>query len=159
MTRLSGYWSPWLLWSDLAYKTGEMMLASASVVTHRTGRMANASLPPSAHDQKEFHLMGQEKLEATQEAAMAGARVLLDMGPGMATKAFGQMWAVSSDLMALAMSTSPTQAMERQAKLGRTVMSPGSAELAGAAARLTGKMLAPVHSRATANAKRLNRLK
>jgi hypothetical protein len=36
------YFVPFILWSDLATKTLEMMLASAQVIGHRTGRMALA---------------------------------------------------------------------------------------------------------------------
>ena len=159
MIRAPAYLSPWLLWSDLAYKTGEMMLASASVVSHRTGRMANASIPPSASDQKEFQLMGQEKMEAVQESAIAGGKAMMTLGPDVMMKAFSQLWAVSGDMMSLAMSTSPAQVFARQSKLSRTLMSQSSTELSDAAARVTGKMMAPLHSRATANAKQLNRLK
>jgi hypothetical protein len=34
------YFSPFMLWSDLATKTLEMMLASAQVIGHRARRMA-----------------------------------------------------------------------------------------------------------------------
>ncbi len=36
------YFVPFMLWSDLATKTREMVLASAQVIGHRTGRMALA---------------------------------------------------------------------------------------------------------------------
>jgi hypothetical protein len=36
------YFVPFILWSDLATKTLEMMLASAQVIGHRTGCMALA---------------------------------------------------------------------------------------------------------------------
>ncbi len=41
-------------WSQLAWLTGEMMLASASVIQVRTGRMAKAEYPLSAKDRREF---------------------------------------------------------------------------------------------------------
>jgi hypothetical protein len=36
------YFVPFMLWSDLATKTQEMVLGSAQVIGHRTGRMALA---------------------------------------------------------------------------------------------------------------------
>ena len=39
-TKLVG--NPFLVWTDLAWKTGEMMLASAQVIGHRTTRMVAA---------------------------------------------------------------------------------------------------------------------
>lgn len=65
-------------WNQLAWLTGEMMLASASVIQHRTGRMAKASYPLSAKDQKEFTRMVQEKIDAGREAASALALASLD---------------------------------------------------------------------------------
>ncbi|MDB5795853.1 MAG: hypothetical protein JWR25_2232, partial [Noviherbaspirillum sp.] len=37
---------PLLMWSSLAFKTTEMLLASAQVIGHRTARMANAGAIP-----------------------------------------------------------------------------------------------------------------
>lgn len=65
-------------WNQLALLTGEMMLASASVIQHRTRRMAKASYPLSAKDQKEFTRMVQEKIDAGREAASALALASLD---------------------------------------------------------------------------------
>jgi hypothetical protein len=61
-------------WNQLAMLTGEMMLASVSVIQHRTGRMAKATYPLSAEDQREFTRMIQEKIAAGQEAALALAQ-------------------------------------------------------------------------------------
>lgn len=65
-------------WNQLAWLTGEMLLASASVIQHRTGRMARAGYPLSAKDQKEFTRMVQEKIDAGREAASALALASLD---------------------------------------------------------------------------------
>jgi hypothetical protein len=61
-------------WNQLAMLTGEMMLASASVIHYRAGRMAKARHPVSVSDQREFTRMVREKAEAGQEAALAVAR-------------------------------------------------------------------------------------
>src|SRR5664279_4822825 len=68
--------SPFILWGDLATKTVEMMLASAQVIGHRTGRMALAGPAPNARDRREFALMGQEKIEAGTQSAQAMACLL-----------------------------------------------------------------------------------
>jgi len=52
------YSLPLVLWRDLATKTLEMMLASAQVIGHQTGRMALAGPAPNARDRREFTLMG-----------------------------------------------------------------------------------------------------
>ena len=56
--------NPFLLWTDLAWKTGEMMMASAEVIGHRANRMAAAGPAPSLRDRREFTRMGQEKIAA-----------------------------------------------------------------------------------------------
>ena len=68
---------PFMLWSDLGIKTLEMMLGSAQVIAHRTGRIARAGHRPNASDQREFALMGQEKIHAAAESAQAMTAHLL----------------------------------------------------------------------------------
>src|SRR5688572_3499216 len=41
---LNSFMNPFLLWSRLAWKTGEMAIASAPVVGHRTGRFLLAGV-------------------------------------------------------------------------------------------------------------------
>ena len=48
--------NPFLIWSGLALKTSEMMVASAEVISHRASRMAMSGVVPSEYDQREFVL-------------------------------------------------------------------------------------------------------
>jgi hypothetical protein len=100
------------------------------VVAHRVGRMAAAGHTPSARDSKEFALMGTEKVAAFYEswAAMGWA----------ALQAQQRLW--------LGMMLAPWGG-------GR----PSNQALAGHALHILGQGLAPVHRRATANARRLSR--
>ena len=68
--------NPFLIWTDLALKTGEMMLASAQVIGHRTGLMAAAGPKPSKRDRREFTLMGQEKIEAAENGFVGITKLL-----------------------------------------------------------------------------------
>jgi hypothetical protein len=52
------YFVPFVLWSDLATKTLEMILVSAQVTGHRTVRMALAGPAPNARTRREIALMG-----------------------------------------------------------------------------------------------------
>jgi hypothetical protein len=45
-SRTPSFTNPFLVWSRLAWKTSEMMLASAHVIQHRTGRVAEAGATP-----------------------------------------------------------------------------------------------------------------
>jgi hypothetical protein len=158
-SRTQSFTNPVLVWTRLAWKTGEMMLASAQVIHHRTGRMAAASAKPSARDRREFALMGQEKIEAGVESASAIAAQMMTMNPLLGPRAFKHMMASAAVVMSLAASRTAGQAMARHAKLVRTMTQSAAttAQLSGAAGRLAQRGLKPIHSRATANAKRLGK--
>lgn len=155
--RAVAFMSPFWLWSGLAVKAGEMLVASASVIAHRTHRMAKSSTPPCAVDQKEFTLMVQEKVDAVQESALATGLAMMEMGPAAALRNVRQMMALTTDMMSLAASRTPAQALQRQVKLIGTLTNKASGDMASDAARMTGKALMPLHVRATRNAKRLNK--
>lgn len=151
--------NPFLVWTRLAWKTGEMMLASAQVIHHRTSRMAAAGVTPLARDRREFALMGQEKIETGVESASAIAAQMMTLNPLLGPRAFKHMMTGAAAVMSLAASRTAGQAMARHAKLVRTMSQSAAttAQLSGAAARLAQRGLKPIHSRATANAKRLGK--
>ena len=153
------YFFPLMLWSNLAMKMLEMMLASAQVVGHRTGRMALAGPAPSARDRREFTLMGQEKIEAGAQSAQAMAAQMMSISPPWATLAARQMLRNSAALMSLASSRTPSQLIARQAALARALGQSASsmAHVSGSAARIAHRGLKPIHAKATANAKRLGK--
>ena len=141
-------------------KTGEMMLASAQVIGHRTHRMSRAGPTPNVRDRREFALMGHEKIEASVESAQAIATQLAKMNPLLGANAARQMLASATALMSLATSRSVGEAMTRQAELIRAVTQSAAAasQLSGSTARVAQRGLKPVHARATANARRLGKL-
>lgn len=151
--------NPFLLWTELAMKTGEMMLASAAVIDHRTRRMSAAGAKPSARDQREFGVMRDEKIKAANQAAQAMTAQFLTMDPLLWVRAYQQMVAVTTAMMSLGTSRTINQFIERQARLMRTLsesMTPMFA-LSEATARVAQRGLTPIHSRATANARRLGK--
>ena len=156
-SRIPSFPNPFVLWTSVAWKTGEMMLASAQVIHHRVGRMAAGA--PSARDRRELALMGQEKIEAGVESAAAIAAHMVTMNPLLGARAVKHMMSGAAAVMSLAASRTAGQAMGRHAKLVRTMTQSAAtnAQLSGAAARLAQRGLKPIHSRATANAKRLGR--
>jgi hypothetical protein len=149
-----------LMWSRLAWKTGEMALASAQVIGHRTGRLANAGYIPSARDQREFALMGQEKGAAALESAQAMGMPMLMLNQQFAMLAFKHMMAVSDSLMSIAASRTAGESAERQTKLVRDTMTRSAvaaAQLSGATARVARSALKPVHTRVSGNVRRLGK--
>jgi hypothetical protein len=145
---------------DLAFRTGEMLWASAQVVNHRTSRAFLASPSPSMRDRREFVLMGQEKVEAAAESVTSMSAYLMAMNVQFATLAFKQSLTAATALMSLAASRTIGQSLGRQAKLihdtvGNSAVT--ASRLSGSAAHLAHRGLKPIHSRATKNAKRLGK--
>ncbi|MDB5770306.1 MAG: hypothetical protein JWM42_680 [Burkholderia sp.] len=152
---------PLVAWSRLALKTGEMMVASAQVINHRTGRMATAGAIPNARDQKEFTLMGQEKVEAIAESGQAMAASMMRVNQQMRKLAFEQWMSGAIGFMSMATSRTMVQSGKRQAEFVRDAMENSAAaasHLSGSIVSMADHGLKPIHSRATDNAKRLRKL-
>lgn len=152
---------PVLQWSELANQATEMMLASAQVISHRTGRMAAAGPAPSTDDLDEFSLMTQEKFEAATESSLSVAAHCLQLNQQLWTQMLAQMQDAMTAMVSAATSSNLAESMTHQATL-ITAMSPSvdaHTQLSNAAADLTRRALDPIHARATANAERLARHK
>ena len=151
--------NPYLLWGTLGMKAMQMSTAAAQVIAIRTTRMAVAGLNPTAADRREMTLMGAEKVDAFSRAGQALATGALPLVAGMAGQAFKTGLDLLTATSRLATSRTTAQTMARQRQLARTLMrgTPGAQHGAAstAAARLAHRALAPVHQKATANAKRL----
>lgn len=148
--------NPFLLWSTFGVKMLQMSTAAAQVIAMRTTRMAAHGANPNAADRREMHRMGAEKVDAFSRAGTTLATGAMPLLAGMAMQA----WRTSFDLWAastrLATSRTLPQTMARQQQLAGTLMRGAAASGHGAAtARLAHRALAPVHRKATANAKRL----
>jgi len=151
--------NPFSVWTDLAVKTCEMMVASAEVIGHRTGLMAAAGPIPNASDQHEFALMGQEKIEAATESARAMAEVAMMLNRQLGAQAFSQMLTGSTAMISLATSSSVVQSIERQGELVRTMTESAIkvSQLPNSAGLLAHSAVKPLYSRAKENAKRLGK--
>ena len=155
------YANPFLLWGTLGMKAMQMSAAAAQVIAIRTTRMATHGLNPNAADRREMTLMGAEKVDAFSRAGQALATGALPLVAGMA----GQAWRTGFDLFnasaQLAASRTIPQTLARQRKLADTLMRGSPSAQQGAASNATAKLahraLAPVHRKATANAKRLTK--
>lgn len=121
--------------SSLPRQATELALAVPQVVGHRVGRMLTAGPLPSARDQKEFHRMGAEKVQAFSQAWLAMAT----SGWQLQQRWWQQVWA-----LALRPQAANPWALWAQW--------PGQAmQMADVAAR----GLSPIHRKAVANARRL----
>ncbi len=152
--------NPLRVWSEFAWKTGEMMLASVQVIGHRSNRMLSADSSPSAGDRRELALMGQEKIAAAAESAHAMALSWIRFNQRFGAIAFKQMLTGTAAIISLAASRTPGQSAARQTKLVRdtiTHSAVATSQLSKSVARIAHRGLKPIHSRATGNAKRLGK--
>jgi hypothetical protein len=155
------YANPFLLWGALGVKAIQMSTAAAQVIAIRTTRMAAHGLNPNASERREKTRMGAEKVDAFSRAGQALATGALPLVAGMA----GQAWRSGLDLLTastqLAASRTLPQTLARQRKLAHTLMRSAPAAHHGAASKATAQLahraLAPVHQKATANARRLTK--
>lgn len=153
--------NPLLAWSNLALKTHEMAMASVQVINHRTGRIAAAGLIPNEIDQHEFRLMGQEKIEAVAESLQAVGLRMLSAHQQMGVLVLNQLMTGATAWISLAGSRTIEQTAKLQGDMVRDVMSNAAAvtaHLGDSVVKVAHKGLIPIHSRATANAKRLANL-
>jgi hypothetical protein len=152
--------NPFLLWGTLGVKAVQMSSAAAQVIAIRTARMAAAGLNPTDADKREMTLMGAEKVDAFSRAGQALATGALPLVAGMAGGAMRTGLDLVAATLNLAASRSIPQTMARQRQLADTLMrsTPGAQHGAAstATARLAHRALAPVHQKATANARRLS---
>ncbi|MEO8848176.1 MAG: polyhydroxyalkanoate granule-associated phasin [Casimicrobiaceae bacterium] len=156
---MSGYGAPLSAWLALGMRVAQMYASSAHVIGHRTQRMMLAGPVPSRRDRAEFARMGSEKVEAAMESSSAMAASLMTLNMQLWTRATQGSFAAATRALALAASTTPAQSRARQAALLRAISraSVTPREAALSSAKLIAKGMAPLHSRATANSRRLAR--
>lgn len=149
--------NPLMVWTDVALKTGEMLLSSGSVIQIRTQRMASAGLTPNAADMAEFHLMGKEKFEAANESSAAMADELGNKQFMLMSSAVKHWVGSVTAFFALVGSTTPAQAMARHSEFvdAATLSAATVSQMTSASALAAQRALHPIHAKATSNARRL----
>lgn len=123
---LAASWATWM-------KVGEVAATAPMVIGLRLLGMAQASTPPSARDRREFTRMGQEKLDAWQEAMVATNQRLLAANLAVTGVVWRQLWSGALSPAAL------------------------TAPLVGVGPQLLAAGVTPVHRRVKANNRRLSR--
>jgi len=145
------------IWLRVFADINEMFSASTQVVGHRTTRMAMAGPLPNSRDRTEFDLMHHEKVDAAKESVRAISSGLMNLSIELALETSRSIWAASSATLALGSSRTTAQWLERQMALLKiaTTYPAQPLQLAHSTVHLVQDGLAPIHIRATANAKRL----
>lgn len=147
--------NPFSAWTGFSLRVGEMLVASAAVIQHRSARIAAAGPAPGARDRREFTRMGQEKLEAAAESMQAMWLRAISANMQLAGWMTQQMLASSTRTLGLAMTPAllwtPGAAIAHALPTQRAWVK----QLSGIGAGVAQQGLRPVHARATANARRL----
>lgn len=132
-------------------------MSSSSVIQIRTQRMAAAGLTPSTDDMAEFKLMSQEKLDAANESNAAMAHELGTRQVALLGHAVQHWFGSVGALFALAVATTPAEAIERHGKWvdAATRSAAVVSQISSASARVVQRGLKPIHAKATSNARRL----
>jgi len=150
--------NPFLAWSTLVLASSQMMLTSAQVIGQRITRMLLAGDTPTRGDQRELTLMSEEKVAAAVESAQVMTQGMFKLGQDLAVMAGKQMLAGVPLMMSIATSTTPGQSAARQANFARAGLAnaaQANSHIASSVPRIAHKGLAPIHSKASANRKRL----
>ena len=135
---INRYWNPVLAWTDLAWKMTEMSVASASVIRHRTQRMATAGRVPAGRERKEYDRMRSEKVAAGMQAAVALGRHGAASYVDHSARTFAHMAEATAALMALGASQNANQFLARQPRLTRALsrLTESALHLSDSAARM-----------------------
>ncbi|MDM0039287.1 hypothetical protein QTH89_22820 [Variovorax sp. J22G21] len=152
------FFNPLMLWTDVALKTGEMLISSGSVIQMRTRRMAEHGMQPTSADMREIHLMSEEKLAAVTESGAAIANQLHTTQYALMNRAVQQWFNTGTALVSLTTSFTPAQALSRaQALVDATTRAAATiTHFSSAGARVAQRALKPIHAKATSNHRRLS---
>jgi hypothetical protein len=156
------YVDAWRIWSGFGLRFSETLFASSQVISHRTDRMRAAHTTPRADDRQEFSLMKQEKVDAAIESAQAMALESVFAGQRFAVFAFGQLFAGMPALLSLALPGTARQVSARQVRLVRSAVNRSTLaanKLSAATGKIVQQGLTPIRKRATANARRLSKVR
>jgi hypothetical protein len=153
------FFAPFHIWANYAWKVGELTLASSQVVSQRSCLLLRSGGAPTVADQRELTLMSQEKYAAAAESAQAMALGYMNLAPQMAMLAFRQMLGGLIPLTTfMTLHTFPLLSRQSRTAYESFARSTTAAnQVSRSIEKIASRGLKPIHARARANAKRLNR--
>ncbi len=157
--RATGMLNPFIAWSEVALRTAEMMTASGQVIAQRTSRLAKHPQHYTGRDYREMTRMTHEKAAAAVESGMAMAAELASLNWQLASGGLWSALAAWNRTGRTAARPGSMSSLYQPMDWTRTLLDLGAASsgLARDSARVASRGLRPIHSRATANARRLGR--
>ena len=134
-------WSSWITVAKTTSKMETMARDSAYVVDHRTRLMADALRNPMTGDYAELSMMVPEKVTAFSQAGVAGWQAV--------TRLQSDGFAIWRNMMGIALSGQPITAAQGKALASQSTRAIKRANNA------SGRVMKPIETGATANARRL----
>jgi hypothetical protein len=149
--------------AELMIKSSEIMLASGQTVFYRTLMMAGANAAALTDvERREFTRMYTEKLQAAMECGQIMASEMVRLNQQFAMMAWTQFLGGGMAMASLTTGRNPAGTIAAQNRfMNNAAKQVGDAtqKIATAVARAAAKGLKPVHTTASANARRLGRNK
>ncbi len=140
-------------------KAAELAVAAPQVAAIRTARMLAAGANPGAADRAEFSRMRTEKVQAFWESMFAMGAQIIKTNQEYAQKATLECWRLWTTPAWSAAYRPVSQAIASSAGVAGRIHGLGRGQLEQAMSKVIEVGLAPVHKRATANARRLRKTK
>ena len=140
-------------------KVAELAIAAPQVAAIRTARMLAAGRNPGAADRAEFSQMRTEKVQAFWESILAMNTQIVRTQAEYARTAALQWWRLWTTPWWLAAYPPAAQAMASLPRAAGMIAGPTRRQRQRAISKILEAGLTPVHKRATANARRLGRIK
>ena len=137
-------------------KVAELAIAAPQVIAHRTARMLAAGADPDKAQRAELSRMCTEKVQAFWESLFAMSAQTIRTNQEYARRAALQWLRLASTPWWLAAMTPVTHAATALSQATAPLL-PNAGRQKRATVKLVAAGLAPVHKRATANARRLAR--
>jgi hypothetical protein len=140
-------------------KAAEIAIAAPQVVVIRTARMLAAGTSPNSRDRAEFSRMGTEKVQAFWESMFAMTRQAAIANQEYTRVAFLRWWGVWTKPWWLLAYRPASQAIASVAQSVASESTHMHRQRLSAVSKVIEHGLSPVHKRATANARRLTRIR
>ncbi|MGI8740067.1 MAG: phasin family protein [Gammaproteobacteria bacterium] len=148
---------------DLMIKSGEIATASAMTIFHRTLMMSGADTSAlTAAERREFARMYTEKMQAAMESGQIIAAEMLRLNQQLMTLAWSQSVSNAMALTSMLSGHNPGSAFAAQTQFMNTAarqVAESGQKIVAATTRAATRGLTPIHTAASANARRLGRPK
>lgn len=124
--------NPFMLWTDLAMKTTEMVVSSGQVIGERVDELTRASAHPSQQDYSQLTLLAPERVKGATETALETFTRLQTTGWQFMANAWQQWFSTLAAMTTITGSRTFGQVLERQDRLYKSLTRAGADAISAA---------------------------